>query len=83
MLMAPFPQKSKGNKKWLWIVLGAIIAICIIVAAVVGGVLGSRAASDNNTSSSSADSNSNNADAGGATPTVSLFFPCACASSHG
>ncbi|GAA5866724.1 hypothetical protein JCM8547_002738 [Rhodosporidiobolus lusitaniae] len=48
-----YPQPKRQRRIWPWIV-GAIVAIIIILGAVLGGVLGSRAANDNNDSKSNA-----------------------------
>lgn len=50
----PGYNKPKKSRKKLWWILGALLALIIIVGAVLGGVLGSRAAKNNDSESGKA-----------------------------
>lgn len=56
-------KRNGGRRKWPW-VLGAILALVIILGAVLGGVFGSRAANNNNKNNSANGGNANAAAAG-------------------
>jgi flagellar basal body-associated protein FliL len=59
-----FDQPEKKSRKKMWIIIGAIIALLVIIGAVLGGVLGSRASNDSSSSGSGSSADQANGGSG-------------------
>ncbi|KAL2166164.1 hypothetical protein VTG60DRAFT_3170 [Thermothelomyces hinnuleus] len=64
-LPAPYPEKGKPRKRLWWRIVGAVVAVLVILAAVLGGVLGSRAVRASSGDSSSASGTGGDSGGGG------------------
>ncbi|GAA5897167.1 uncharacterized protein JCM6883_006602 [Sporobolomyces salmoneus] len=63
-----YAARGGKSKSKLWWIIGALVAVAVIVGAVLGGVLGSRAANDNDNNKSNSVNDRSNTGTGTATP---------------